>query len=287
MFVINFRKNVLLKKAWRYGSTVPRAWRLIGASEELYETDAPIFVNSVPKSGTYLLQKILGVVEGKRDWGNFLASQPSYSSRVRSGSQMAARASRVVPGELVCGHLHFSPESKEALERLNIAHFIIYRDPRDVAISEAHYLGCMNRWHYMHKTFRALSESERITLSIMGNESEGGNYPDIGKRYAAFLEWIEDPQVYSISYERLVSNDREGEFRKMFEFLSLKTGERLKIDDLVKRALEAVQPKRSHTFRRGGSGGWKTDFDVTAKRNFKAVAGDLLVKLGYENSEDW
>ncbi len=285
--VINFRKNVVLKKAWRYGSSVPRAWRLAGASEKLYEYDNPVLVNSVPKSGTYLLQKVLGVVEGKRDWGNFLASQPSYSSRVRDGAQMAARIARVVPGELVCGHLHFSEESRRALERLNVAHFMIYRDPRDVAISEAHYLGAMNRWHYMHKTFKPLSESERITLSIKGNEGEGGNYPDIGKRYAAFLAWIEDPQVYSVSYERLVSSEREVEFRKMFEFLSRKTGEELRIDDLVERALEAVQPKRSHTFRRGGIGGWKTDFDEAAKRDFKAVAGDLLIKLGYEESEDW
>lgn len=285
--MIDFRKNVVLKKAWRYGSAVPRAWRLLGASEERYETDAPIFVNSVPKSGTYLLQKILGVVEDKRDWGNFLASQPSYSSRVRSGSQMAERVARVVPGELVCGHLHFSPETKRALERLNIAHFMIYRDPRDVAISEAHYLGSMNRWHYMHKTFKALSEGERIALSIKGNEREGGNYPDIGKRYAPFLAWIEDPQVYSVSYERLVSNSRKVEFERMFKFLSRKMGEELKIDDLVARALEAVQPKRSHTFRRGGSGGWKTDFDEAAKQDFKAVAGDLLVKLEYESSDDW
>lgn len=284
---MNFRKNVVLKKAWRYGSVVPRAWRLVGASEEKYEADAPIFVNSVPKSGTYLLQKILGVVECKRDWGNFLASQPSYSSRVRSGSQMAARVARVVPGELVCGHLHFNAESKAALERLNIAHFIIYRDPRDVAISEAHYLGSMNRWHYMHKTFKPLSERERIALSIKGSESEGGNYPDIGKRYAPFLKWIEDPQVYAISYERLVSENREVEFRKIFEFLSRKSDDALRIDDLVEQALDAVQPKRSHTFRRGGSGGWKADLDEAAKRDFKAVAGDLLIRLGYENSKDW
>lgn len=285
--MINFRKNVVFKKAWRYGSAVPRAWRLIGASEELYKNDTPIFVNSVPKSGTYLLQKILGVVEGKRDWGNFLASQPSYSSRVRSGTQMAARTAKVVPGELVCGHLHFSSESKKELERLNIAHFLIYRDPRDVAISEAHYLGTMNRWHHMHKTFKGLSESERISLSINGNEGVGGNYPDIGKRYAVFLGWIDDPQVYSISYERLVSKNREVEFRKLFEFLSSKMGEKLEIDALVERALEAVQPNRSHTFRRGGSGGWKADFDEKAKEDFKAVAGDLLIRLGYENSKDW
>ncbi|MBD5781188.1 sulfotransferase domain-containing protein [Pelagicoccus sp. NFK12] len=285
--MINFRRNVVLKKAWRYGSAFPRAWRLMGVSGELYKADAPVLVNSVPKSGTYLLQKILGVVDGKRDWGNFLASQPSYSSRVRDGAQMASRASRMVPGELVCGHLHFSKESKEALERLNAVHFLIYRDPRDVAISEAHYLGEMNRWHYMHRTFKPLSESERIALSIRGNESAGGGYPDIGKRYAAFLGWIEDPEVYSVSYERLVSDERALEFRKVFEFLSQKTGQALEIDSLVQRALEAVQPKRSHTFRRGGSGGWRADLDEAAKRDFKAVAGDLLIRLGYEDSTDW
>jgi hypothetical protein len=51
--------------------------------------------------------------------------------------------------------------------------------------------------------------------------------------------------------------------------------------------LKAIQPKKSHTFRSGKTGGWKEHFTEEHKRLFKDVTGDLLVRLGYEESDDW
>jgi len=50
---------------------------------------------------------------------------------------------------------------------------------------------------------------------------------------------------------------------------------------------EAIQPKKSHTFRSGKTGGWKQHFTDKHKKLFKEVAGDLLVRLGYEKNNDW
>jgi hypothetical protein len=51
--------------------------------------------------------------------------------------------------------------------------------------------------------------------------------------------------------------------------------------------VEAIQPKKSHTFRSGKTGGWREHFTEEHKTLFKEVAGELLVKLGYEKSNDW
>jgi hypothetical protein len=51
--------------------------------------------------------------------------------------------------------------------------------------------------------------------------------------------------------------------------------------------VEAIQPKKSHTFRSGKTGGWREHFTDEHKKLFKEVAGDLLVRLGYERSNDW
>jgi hypothetical protein len=50
---------------------------------------------------------------------------------------------------------------------------------------------------------------------------------------------------------------------------------------------KAIQPRKSHTFRSGKAGGWKEHFTEEHKRLFKDVTGDLLVRLGYEKSDDW
>jgi len=51
--------------------------------------------------------------------------------------------------------------------------------------------------------------------------------------------------------------------------------------------VEAIQPGRSHTFRSGKTGGWREHFTDEHKTLFKDVAGDLVVRLGYEKTNDW
>ena len=53
-------------------------------------------------------------------------------------------------------------------------------------------------------------------------------------------------------------------------------------------ALESsINPARSPTFRSGKTGEWKKHFTGEHKKLFKDVAGDLLVKLGYEKDNNW
>jgi hypothetical protein len=51
--------------------------------------------------------------------------------------------------------------------------------------------------------------------------------------------------------------------------------------------VKAIQPKKSQTFRSGKTGGWNEYFTDEHKSLFKAVARDLVVKLGYEKNNDW
>ena len=51
---------------------------------------------------------------------------------------------------------------------------------------------------------------------------------------------------------------------------------------------QSIKPKKSGTFRKGEPGNWKSHFTDENKRRFKAIAGDLLTRLGYEDSDqDW
>jgi hypothetical protein len=51
--------------------------------------------------------------------------------------------------------------------------------------------------------------------------------------------------------------------------------------------IEAIQPGKSRTFRSGKTGGWREHFTDEHKQLFKDVAGDLLIKLGYEKNNNW
>ena len=49
----------------------------------------------------------------------------------------------------------------------------------------------------------------------------------------------------------------------------------------------AIDPQKSPTFRSGKVGKWRESFNEEHKSIFKETAGDLLVRLGYEQSNDW
>ena len=49
----------------------------------------------------------------------------------------------------------------------------------------------------------------------------------------------------------------------------------------------SINPTKSPTFRSGKTGEWKQYFTNEHKKVFKAIAGDLLVQLGYEKNYDW
>lgn len=285
---MNYRKSVVLKKAWRLTAAAPRVWHGWSASPTDYRQRPPVLANSFPKSGTHLLVQILGALPGLRDWGNFWASQPSFSFRESKPPSMAARVKRAAPGELVGGHLYFSSEVKRALEERNVAHFFIYRDPRDVVVSEAHYLTHMNRWHRMHGAFKKLpSPEERLLLSINGIEGDGVGYPNVARRFERFRGWLGDPGVCSMRYEQLVSSEREEVVKRIIDYYCERSGCDADRQRLVEASLAAIDPARSHTFRSGRAGGWRLEFDEGAKSAFKRVAGKLLVDLGYESSLAW
>jgi hypothetical protein len=110
---------------------------------------------------------------------------------------------------------------------------------------------------------------------------------NVKQRYASVFEWLEQPNVMCIRFEDLIKN-RDATLDAMLDEVA-STG--YKIPTPREKALlvliEAIQPKKSHTFRSGKMGSWREHFTEDHKILFKDVAGDLLVKLGYEKSNDW
>jgi hypothetical protein len=137
---------------------------------------------------------LLQLIEGLPDrvnYGAFLASMTSsFQFRERSVESTRRYIRRFVPGEIVRGHLFFHELYSKELRSRNAVHFFIYRDPRSVVLSEAHYLREMNRWHRLHPYFRRLSIDDAITLSITGFDPPipGIEYPNIADRFCQAFE---------------------------------------------------------------------------------------------------
>jgi hypothetical protein len=146
----------------------------------------------------------------------------------------------------------------------------------------------MQEEHGMHAFYKSLPDfDERLKVAITGIDRDGLHMVSVKQRYEGVFQWLEQKHVMCIRFEDLV-NKRDATLNAMLDEVE-KTGYQIPTprEKALSILAQAIQPKKSHTFRSGKTGGWKEHFTEEHKKLFKDVAGDLVVRLGYEKSNDW
>jgi hypothetical protein len=252
-----------------------------------------LFANSFPKSGTHLLTQVLN---GFTNFGPAVDSgMPAIvtfdgrTGRQRSASEILIDLKHLLPGDIAYGHIHSFHEAVEFMGRDGVAAFFIFRDPRDVVLSHVHYVTEMEPGHIHNRYYTEVLQSfnERLCTSITGLSDSNLSFPDIKARFEPYLDWLDQSQVLSLQFENFV-NDRDNTLCQVYDH-AIERGfpETNNRDVAIDNLRMSIDPKRSPTYRTGKIGGWSTQFNEETKRLFKDVAGDLLIRLGYEENNDW
>lgn len=251
-----------------------------------------LFGISFPKSGTNLLAQIL---EG---FSRVAPFSPHILQHLGLGVGMDAHQRKALverqlaglrPLDVATAHLPARKENLAIIRSPRFLPFLILRDPRDVAVSLVYYVTEMEKKHHLHDYYASTLKSfdERLLASIQGVELPKFKSHNIGRQIEVYLDWLAHPDVHFVRFEDLIENRPSAlnaitdHFLRRVETLSTRR-------EKIVEALElSINPSRSSTFRLGKTGEWKNHFTETHKRIFKEVAGDLLVKLGYEKDSDW
>lgn len=256
-----------------------------------FDEAPPIFGNSKPKSGSHLLLQILNGFTQIMPY-KYVDADPirtiEKAGRRKTNEEVLAALQRIPRGVIGWGYVEASPENVTFLCQQHRVNYFIYRDPRDMLVSQVFFAADMHEEHGMHRFYKSLPDfSERLKFAITGIDQDGLYMVNVRQRYAGVFEWLEQPHVMCIRFEDLI-NKRHATLEAMLDEIE-STG--YKILTPRKKALriliEAIQPKKSHTFRSGKTGGWREHFTEDHKSLFKDIAGDLLVNLGYEKDNDW
>lgn len=228
----------------------------------------PILINSVPKSGTHLALQLARALPKAQYFGQFHASQPSLTLRPRRAVTSARWVRCLRPAEVAGAHLHASDEVRAAIARRGILHLFVIRDPRDVVLSEMHYLTHMAPWHAMHRPFRrAGCLDARLTLSL---EGVNDRFPDACSRLMAYAGWLQDAHV--LRFEDLRADPHTA--------LSQVISGGWKLPGAGQLA-RAVRPERSHTFRKGTTGGWR-DLPPDLQARMTEALLPVIDRFGYD-----
>ncbi len=246
---------------------------------------------SFPKSGTHLLDQILlgfsKVAPFSRRLHSFYAEYEGESGRRRDEGEALTWLDSLRPLDVASAHLFAGPAAVTRVASPAFVPYFIFRDPRDVAVSHAFYVTDMEEHHVHHDYYASLPDFDaRLKASILGRPGIDVEFPDISGRFAPYMGWLDHPEVLKLQFEELVQDRRRCLERIVDHFLQRVplTTPRAKI---VAALDESINPSRSPTFRSGKTGDWQKYFSPEHKTLFKAVSGELLIRLGYERDSDW
>ena len=251
----------------------------------------PIFGNSKPKSGSHLLLQILDGFTKIMPY-RYVEADPvrtiAKEGRRKTKEEILDELRAIPRGVIGWGYVEATKENASFLTGSGRVNYFIYRDPRDMLVSHVFFATDMHEEHALHEYYNALPDiGARLKIAITGIDRDGLKMVSVKQRYEGVFQWLEQKNALCIRFEDLV-NDRHATLNSMLNEVE-KTG--YKIPTAREKALsvlvEAIEPKKSHTFRSGKTGGWKNYFTGEHKKLFKDTAGDLPVRLGYEKDNDW
>lgn len=197
-------------------------------------------------------------------------------------------------------HLNPSENNLEVLKRNKIKKIVVtYRDLRDVALARYYRLlkfpKKANEPYYLppEKQYKNISKEEGLNDCIKVICEFVPNW---------IFKWFEISEkekdlVLFCKFEDLNIQPKI-EFKKILDFYEINLSE-TKIDKIIqitkgkKNMVENMNEYKflpnayASNFRSGKIGGWKNEFTKNNISEFKKLAGNSLVKLGYEKNNDW
>ena len=272
----------------------------------------PFLINSLPKSGTHLLQKTIALFPGIQERYihvcrstldlfeplNFDEGDETLPIGIDWPEMISAQSLQKIFSSLnskrfsyaTC-HLPFSDDTLKLIRKSKFKTLLILRDPRDIVLSHANYIG-KNSNHFLYGLYKKLSQSDRIMTSITGLEkSTDPQEPqllNIEDRYRSVMPWCSTQFNYTTYFEKLVGEQGGGTAitqHRELENIAKHLGLRYSNDHLDHIANNLFGG--TVTFRNGLIGNWKSQLSEKHKYTFKKIAGELLIELGYEHDLNW
>ncbi|MBT7071831.1 MAG: hypothetical protein HN975_13185 [Anaerolineae bacterium] len=274
-----------LREPGKYAQAILR-WRRFSFG------DAPlIFGNAKAKSGSHLLLQVLNGFTKIIPYAYTVADPVrtiEKSGRRRTTDEIVADLRTQPRHAIGWGYVDATAENAAVLCHPERVNYFIYRDPRDVLVSQVFFATDMHKEHGMHAYYNSLPDfHSRLKVAITGIDQGDLQMGGVNKRYADVFAWLDQPHVMCIRFEDLINN-RDETLLAMLDEVE-KTGYKIPTprDKALEILIEAINPKKSHTFRSGKTGGWVSHFSEENKALFKEISGDLLEKLGYEENGNW
>jgi predicted nucleic acid-binding Zn-ribbon protein len=229
-----------------------------------------LFLISIPKAGTHLLYRLAEMLGYRAGVVCPPDPKPQFWYCVEySNSHTTAR-------DFFIDTVRRSPFGNKDHPFTRSPAIFIYRDPRDILVSEANWYHRTDASPF-HGYLERLSFDERIKLLLDDPVLLGS----IRDRTLAFAPWLDLPNVIPVSFEELIGEIGGGgddERRRLIWSLQLK----LQVDGVPDEIASQLFDRSSPTFVDGKVGAWGEYFDTELRQRFAQLPQDFMQQFGYE-----
>jgi Sulfotransferase domain len=269
-----------------------------------------IIINSLPKAGTNLVSKLL-------DLAGLQWNRVCFDSRLILRANPVTRFWRKVsqcrgdevivgigapvsvplrfidksfaalqPNQFIKAHVGYTTAIVRVAEKHGIVPIVVIRDPRDVIVSQVHYV-LSTPTHMLHRAFKEINDRERcFDAAINGGFLRDILLEDIRTRCLSLDVWLKSPRSIVVRFEDLVGDRGGGDeelqvntVRSVFERAGIK-----KTEEETRRIAAELHGPGKKTFRKGQIGeAWKEMTPAQLAR-MDDMLEDIYAQWGYEKA---
>ncbi len=254
-----------------------------------------MYLCGFPKSGIHAADRMaMGMFQESKPGNNWYGTN-AWGVEKHYLEEAAVRLGAVKRGHYIKGHTGYLKSLEAVLVGLGIGLVLVYRDLRDVVVSQAHHiLNIDDNAELYHPGSDLYADNlEEIMIQIINGVP---GYDGIIDRWETYAQWLERDWILPMRFEDMIKTP-ERECGRFFDYAYelAKTDSNVVgvlLDTNIRNVaingmlLEMQQAQMSPTFRKGKVGGWKREFTPETVKAFKAKDNDWLYKLGYAK-KDW
>lgn len=256
-----------------------------------------VYICGFPKSGLHLAELLGFAVAGPVKPKNWLGSfdDNAWTTKWVDIDRYIQRVKEHPPGTMLKGHTGYHPMIEQAFYKNGTAVVFVYRDLRDVAVSQAYHVlsDKDSRVHPNKALYQNMDSFENVLSAVICGVDE---YPGLFERWNIYAGWLKPEWVLKITFEEMRLFPRkiaEWFIYYVYHRTADHYGLHIQLDksDVQKRVDEAVYwitgNVETATRRKGEIGEWRKYFTPRIKREFKERGGNWIVDLGYELDNSW
>lgn len=245
-----------------------------------------VLVNSIPKSGTHLLDQLLEEFPLIRPY-NGRTIRPEYMGEDKNLAQqeltkLIKKVHATKTGEYRRAHMPSSPELLASLENINdLKMVLIVRNPKAVVVSLFKYMAEIDTMHPSHEIINQFKTDEEKLIACI--DGYPGYIDSVHYVYSQYVDWLNRDDTYVVKFEDLIGTkgggddaNRHQNIARLAEFLEIDINDQ----DLQKIIHNVDNPKTS-TFRSGRVDGWKQYFTPELERYIEDKLQGIEKKFGY------